>query len=48
MSQLDRKTAITSFKQHSCIAEAVRSGDSELAEKLMHEHISETKGSYVS
>lgn len=48
MSQLDRKTAITSFKQHSCIAEAVRSGDSELAEKLMHEHISGTKGSYVS
>ena len=48
ISQLDHKTAITSFKQHSCIAEAVRSGDSELAEKLMHEHISGTKGSYVS
>lgn len=48
MSQLDRKTALTSFKQHNCIAEAVRNGDSELAKKLMYEHISGTKGSYIS
>lgn len=48
MSQLDRKTALTSFKEHSKIAEAVRGGDAELAVERMRSHIIGTKGTYVS